>query len=126
MLVPRVTHKYNECTIDTCPVSASIYGYYPNLAGNALFLVLYVVGCIAHLFFGIRNKLWSFMAAMVLGTICEAFGQAGRIMLHHDPFSKPGFKLQIVCLTIAPAFLAAGIYLMLKHLSVCHLPDVEL
>ena len=37
-------------------------------------------------------------------------------MLHNNPFSDPGFKLQIVLLTFAPAFLAAGIYL--KHLVI--------
>jgi hypothetical protein len=31
-------------------------------------------------------------------------------------YSDPGFKLQIVLLTFAPAFLAAGVYLQLKHL----------
>jgi hypothetical protein len=39
-------------------------------------------------------------------------------MLHNDPFSDSGFKLQIVLLTFAPAFFAAGIYLQLKHLYV--------
>lgn len=39
-------------------------------------------------------------------------------MLHNDPFSDSGFKLQIVLLTLAPAFFAAGIYLQLKHLYV--------
>jgi hypothetical protein len=39
-------------------------------------------------------------------------------MLHNNPFSDPGFKLQIVLLTLAPAFLSAGIYFTLKHLVI--------
>lgn len=39
-------------------------------------------------------------------------------MLHKNPYSSDGFKLQIVFLTFAPAFLAAGIYLNLKHLVI--------
>lgn len=46
-------------------------------------------------------------------------GYAGRIMLHSNPYKKAGFDTQIVCLIIAPAFVAAGIYLTLKHLTLC-------
>ena len=37
-------------------------------------------------------------------------------MLHFNPYSNNGFMIQICCLIMAPAFLAAGIYLTLKHL----------
>lgn len=37
-------------------------------------------------------------------------------MLHHNAWSSNAFDIQIVCLIIAPAFIAAGIYLNLKHI----------
>jgi len=43
-------------------------------------------------------------------------GYGGRLLLHDDPFSKWGFKINVVLLTIAPAFLSAGLYIMLKRL----------
>jgi hypothetical protein len=39
-------------------------------------------------------------------------------MLNNDPFSQAGFKLQITLLIISPAFIAAGIYLTLKHIVI--------
>jgi hypothetical protein len=39
-------------------------------------------------------------------------------MLHNNVYDDNGFKLQIVLLTLAPAFLCAGIYLCLKHLVI--------
>ena len=36
--------------------------------------------------------------------------------MHHNPWSGTGFKVQICCLVLAPSFLAAGIYLTLKHM----------
>jgi hypothetical protein len=39
-------------------------------------------------------------------------------MLNDNPFSEAGFNLQIVLLTLAPAFLAASIYLNLKHIVI--------
>jgi hypothetical protein len=43
-------------------------------------------------------------------------GYGGRIALRNDVFNGGAFKLQIVGLTLAPAFLAAGLYLNLKHM----------
>ncbi len=37
-------------------------------------------------------------------------------MLHTNPWDSTGFDIQICCIIIAPAFLAAGIYLTLKHI----------
>lgn len=107
-----------DCTKDTCPTSASIYGYAPSLVASVIFLALFVVSTIAHLGQGWRYRTWSFLTVMVIGCACEAAGYGGRIMLHNDPFSDPGFKLQIVLLTFAPAFLAAGIYFNLKHIVI--------
>ena len=42
-------------------------------------------------------------------------GYVGRLLLSKDPFSDIGFKLNVVLLTIAPAFISAGIYITLKH-----------
>ena len=45
-------------------------------------------------------------------------GEIGRLILHNNAWSDIGFNLQIVFLTFAPAFLAAGIYLNLKQLII--------
>lgn len=37
-------------------------------------------------------------------------------MLSNDPFSPGGFKINVILLTIAPAFISAGIYVTLKKL----------
>lgn len=37
-------------------------------------------------------------------------------MLHSNPWGGTAFDIQICCLIIAPAFIAAGIYLTLKHI----------
>lgn len=38
-------------------------------------------------------------------------------MLHSNPWSSNGFEIQICCLIISPAFIAAGVYLTLKHIT---------
>ena len=39
-------------------------------------------------------------------------------MLHNNAWSSNGFEIQICCLIIAPAFVAAGVYLTLKHIVI--------
>jgi hypothetical protein len=49
-----------------------------------------------------------------LGCLGEAIGYLGRVLLHSNPFSDVDFEMQICCLIISPAFIAAAIYLTLK------------
>ncbi|OCK73117.1 sphingoid long-chain base transporter RSB1 [Lepidopterella palustris CBS 459.81] len=99
-----------------CPVTGTIYGYYPSLPANAFFCGFFVLISIVQLALGIRYRTWTFMLALLLGTASESVGYIGRIIMHSNPFSSAGFTTQICCLIIAPAFISAGIYLTLKHL----------
>jgi len=56
------------------------------------------------------------MLAVGLGIFGEMVGYIGRLIMHQNPWSTPGFEMQICCLVLAPSFLAAGIYLTLKHM----------
>lgn len=104
------------CNKDICPATESIIGYAPDKAANLAFLVIFAVSGVIHGVQGVWFKTWSFGVCMFIGGVCEAIGYAGRFMLSDDPFNDSGFKLQAVLLTFAPAFYAAGIYFMLKHL----------
>lgn len=102
-----------------CPLERSIYGYYPNLAANAFFAAFFGVFMLINVFFGIRYRSWSFLVAMSLGCLGESLGYVGRVLLNDNPFDEVGFNIQICCLTLAPALIAAGIYLTLKHIVIC-------
>jgi RTA1 like protein len=110
-----------DCTqiSQECPVESSIYGYYPDLAANAFFAAFFGVFMIINLFLGIRYRAWTFLIAMTFGCGTESLGYVGRILLNDNPFGMAGFNMQICCLTLAPAFIAAGIYLTLKHIVIC-------
>ena len=108
-------HDCSQVT-DICKVEDSIYGYYPSLPANALFLAIFLSCTITQLYQGIRYKSWTFSIALVCGCLIEAIGYIGRVIMHGNPFSDLGFKMQICCLIMGPAFLAIGVYLTLKHL----------
>ena len=88
-------------TVD-CPVTASIYGYYPNKGANLFFAVLFGILGLIQVAQGIKYKSWTYMTALGLGCLCETVGYVGRILLNSNPFSSAGFEMQICCLIIAP------------------------
>jgi len=100
---------------DRCPVNATLYGYRPNMGANAFLAALFGVLFIASLVVGIMTKTWTYTVALAIGTFLECAGYIGRVMMNSNPWSESGFKLQICCLVLGPSFVAAAIYLTLKH-----------
>lgn len=98
-----------------CPVEYSIYTYRPNLGANVFFLAAFAISAILQLFFGLKYRTWTFAIALVLGCLCETIGYVGRVLLSINPYDMNGFEIQYICLIIAPSFIAAGVYLSLKH-----------
>ncbi|KAF2743489.1 RTA1-domain-containing protein [Sporormia fimetaria CBS 119925] len=98
-----------------CPVEATTYGYYPDLGVNAFFLGFFALLFLASLGIGIWSRTWTYTLALGGGTFLEAVGYAGRVMMHSNPWTKQGFEMQICCLILGPSFVAAAIYLTLKH-----------
>ncbi|KAH7070307.1 RTA1 like protein-domain-containing protein [Paraphoma chrysanthemicola] len=113
---PTVLPRGCEFVNATCPVEATIYGYYPFLPANAFFAGFFGLAALIHIFYGIRYKTWSYMFAISLGCIAECVGYVGRVMMNNNPWNDMAFNIQVVLLIFAPSFLAAGIYLTLKHI----------
>jgi hypothetical protein len=113
-------HARHYCTEVTpeCPAYLTTYGYYPNLSVNSFFIALFGILFVLQIVFGTWRRTWTYMIAVSIGLFGEAVGYGGRIIMHHNPWSQNGFKIQICCLVLAPSFLAAGIYVTLKHLVI--------
>lgn len=83
------------CNLSNCPAAWSIYGYRPSLAANAVFVALFAIAAIVHLYLGFRWRTWGFTIPVIIGCITEIIGYIGRIMLWDNPFSFNGFMIQI-------------------------------
>ena len=108
---------FRYCTPDICRYDRSYYMYRIDLAPNVLFLIIFSLSLVGFLGVYIKTRrALSFTLAMCLGLICEVLGYAGRIMSWENQWDEDGFLVQIICLTIGPAFLAAGIYFCLQRI----------
>jgi hypothetical protein len=110
--------SYNNCfaVSPECPISGTLYGYSPNLGANVFFAALFGTLLLAQIIIGSWTRTWTYMLAVGLGVFGEMVGYIGRLIMHKNPWSNGGFEMQICCLVLAPSFLAAGIYLTLKHM----------
>jgi len=111
----RASYKTCHEVSPECPVALTTYGYYPDLGANAFFLAWFAILFFASVAIGIWSKTWTYTLALGGGTLLEALGYLGRVMMHNNPWDKSGFEMQICCIIIGPSFLAAAIYLTLKH-----------
>jgi len=109
---------YCTSVTPSCPVTSTVYGYYPSLPGNILLCIVFFLCLLLQLYYGIRYKTRGFTIALTIGCFAEALGYIGRILLHSNPWNQSYFDIQICCLVLAPSFLAAGVYLALKGLVI--------
>jgi hypothetical protein len=107
-----------------CDNVRGFYEYRINLAANVAFAAVFGLSLLG--FAGVlawKRRAVAFSVALMLGLLCEILGYAGRIMSHGNPWVDTGFLIQICCLTIGPAFMAAGIYLCLRRIVAAFGPE---
>ncbi|KAF2008814.1 RTA1-domain-containing protein [Aaosphaeria arxii CBS 175.79] len=104
------------CTFDKkCPMEWATIFYRPTMVGNLIYLLIFLALLGGQLWYGIRNKTWKYMSCLCLGIFGEAIGYVGRILLHGNPWIMNNFLVNLICLTISPALITAGIYLCLSR-----------
>ncbi|KAB5528985.1 putative sphingoid long-chain base transporter RSB1 [Coniochaeta sp. 2T2.1] len=107
-----------------CQNVESYYKYRISLAANAVFVALFALSFVGFVgVYGYTRKGLGFTIAMLLGVLCEIIGYAGRIASYKNQWQENGFLIQIICLTIGPAFLAAGVYLCLRRIVYAFGPE---
>lgn len=100
-----------------CAHVASFYMYRIYLFPNIVFFGIFALSLLAFLVvLGVTRRAVAFNLALMLGVLCEIFGYAGRILSWKNQWSETGFLVQVCCLTIGPAFMAAGLYLCLRRI----------
>ncbi|KAK9802118.1 putative Sphingoid long-chain base transporter RSB1 [Seiridium cardinale] len=105
---------------EICSYDQSYYSYRIWIVANAIFLGLFSLSFLGYagVFVFTRFRNVGFTVALLLGVLCEVLGYMGRVLSWQDQWSENGFLIQICCLTIGPAFMAAGIYFCLRNIVV--------
>ncbi|WPG99733.1 Hypothetical protein R9X50_00255200 [Acrodontium crateriforme] len=109
-----------DCTLETCCLAQSSFLYIPSFGGNLFFTIFFAAAIIPQLIIGIWYRTWGFAVGMFCGLLLEVIGYVARVMLHGSPFDANPFLIYLICLTIAPVFITAAIYLCLTRIIVIY------
>lgn len=101
----------------------NLYGMYPSYGGNMAMAIIMGIFMGIHTVLGCWAQQWWFVICFFAGTGLEMAGYIGRTLSADDVVNLDYFLVQIICLTIAPAFLMGGIYYLLAELVVIYGTD---
>ncbi|KAE8381945.1 RTA1 like protein [Aspergillus bertholletiae] len=98
-------------------VSFSFYHYDPSTAGAVIFIVLFAGTTLFHIYQMVRTRTWFFIP-FVIGGIFEVLGYIGRAMSSRESpnWTLGPYLIQTLFLLLAPALLAASIYMLLGRI----------
>ncbi|KAG5813939.1 hypothetical protein H9Q74_003074 [Fusarium xylarioides] len=106
-----------KCDPDYRHADWSFYRYEPSTAAAVIYILLFSITTIIHVYQMIKTKTW-YMLAFCLGGVSEIAGYIGRaINSTEDPgcWTLGPYVVQSVLLLIAPALMAASIYMILSR-----------
>lgn len=58
----------------SCPLEATVYGYYPSIPWNIVYITIFALCCTGQIFLGIRYKVISYTLVVGLGCFAEVVG----------------------------------------------------
>ncbi|THG98758.1 hypothetical protein EW026_g3490 [Hermanssonia centrifuga] len=97
-------------------VLTSPYNYTPTESVAIIFLVLFSISTIFHIFAALRYRLWWLIPTACLAATGEVIGWAGRLWSSQNVLANDPFMMQIVCTIIAPTPFVAAIFILFGHL----------
>lgn len=97
--------------------SVNVYGMVPDHDSNLAALICFAILWAWNFAIGLWTKQWWFSTAFFIACGLETAGYIGRFLSSSDPYKLDYFLVQIVCLTIAPAFYMGGVYYLLAKFS---------
>lgn len=84
-----------------------------NMGGNVFYAVIFCLVMLFHFIYGGMRHYWYYMCMLGIGSGLDFGGYIARCVSATDETLVNPFLVQIILLTIAPAFIMAGIYYML-------------
>ncbi|KAI0550605.1 RTA-like protein [Xylaria curta] len=98
-------------------MARSLYSYTPSAAAAIIFLILFGVVTVLHIYYVIQRRTWYFLV-LVVGGILEAVGYVGRFLSSSNTEDLAPFLIQNLFLLVAPSLFAASIYMVLGRIIV--------
>ncbi|KAL4783296.1 RTA1 like protein-domain-containing protein [Aspergillus varians] len=96
-------------------IDFELFRYTPSRAAAGIFVLLFFLTTISHLYQLAKSRAWYFIP-FVIGGIFQIIGYIVRIPTSTSPTSVPLFSIQAILILLAPPLYAASIYMVLGRL----------
>ncbi|KAM9892417.1 hypothetical protein OXX69_012028, partial [Metschnikowia pulcherrima] len=98
----------------------ALYKYDLSRPGNVIFLATFLVIAGFNIFMAFRSKQTWYNVSFCVGYGLEVIGYLGRVLGFINNESTGYYVMQSLCLTVAPAFIMAGIYFLFAQNVAVH------
>ncbi|KAH8666009.1 RTA1 like protein-domain-containing protein [Tricladium varicosporioides] len=115
-IVPNVSLLLKDCTPQLRSLDYATLKYIPSLPGNTGFMAIFIILLVGQSAWWLYRRTTSFTLLMWIGILLEIIGYSARINMETNLFVQMPFLTNIICLTIAPVFFTAAVYLTLSRL----------
>ncbi|KAL4904638.1 hypothetical protein BDW74DRAFT_168251 [Aspergillus multicolor] len=96
-------------------IDFQLYRYTPNQGAAGLFVALFFLTTLYHVYQIWSRRAWYFIA-FVVGGVFQIIGYICRIIAHSNKESIPIYSIQTILILLAPPLYAASIYMVLGRL----------
>ncbi|KAL2823809.1 RTA1 like protein-domain-containing protein [Aspergillus cavernicola] len=96
-------------------IDFELFRYTPSQAAAALFVALFFLTTLYHVYQIWRGRSWYFIA-FAIGGVFQIIGYICRIIAHGNKESVPIYSIQAILILLAPPLYAASIYMVLGRL----------
>lgn len=119
---PEMTQVIWNSTMELQDLEMGFNLYQMKLSrwANLTFAIVFALLVVSHLGISLVKRTPYFGVCLVAGSLLEAAGYIARLMSIGNYSDKDRYICQIICLTLAPAFVMAGVYYLLAQLMVIH------
>ncbi|KAG8734969.1 hypothetical protein FRC10_011149 [Ceratobasidium sp. 414] len=112
MLVPRADASADS----NGSGNGNPFNYVPTLWICVLFIVLFSLTTVTHVFQATRLKVWYMLPTLSLCGLVEILGWSGRLWEHFNTTNSSPFMMQICTTIMAPSFMTAAMFLILPRI----------
>jgi hypothetical protein len=103
------TDALASCTLATCPLDTTVYGYRPTIGANVTFLAIAGVCLIAYAAAYIATRKWlTYLLLVSLGCLVNLIGYVARVLAWNSPWDLNIYIINSICLNISPVFICAA------------------
>lgn len=93
-----------------------LYHYEPNMVGAVISTVVFAISTLLHIYQSVPTGAY-YMIPLLVGAACEVIGYVGRVLGANEApdYSLAPYIMQSLLLLVAPALIAASIYMVLGY-----------